>query len=114
MADQKLTNILADLVRENAARSSLPSFNQVQGLSAAILSGVDVQKPYDSGVASAKDPRGPSFVNRVLDILSRPLYGALTPVKHQLEENRGKDLKGAVAGSASLLSPITHLDEIWS
>jgi hypothetical protein len=114
VANQKLTEILADLVRQNAVTSTRPNFNQVQGLSSAILSGVDVQKPYDSGVAPAKDPRGPSFVNRVLDLLSRPLYGALTPVKHQLEENRDKGVGDQALSVARLLSPVANAKDVWA
>src|SRR5512138_2967705 len=116
MSDQNLTNILAGLVRQNAARGPLPNMNQVTGLSNAILSGIDIQKPYESGPQLHGDPRGPSFVNRILDIMSRPLYGVLTPAKKELEENVGKakqgDFLGAVKGSLDLLSPITHADDI--
>lgn len=117
MVDQKLTDILAQLVRNNAS-SSLPTMPQVTGVSNAILSGVGLQNPYKSTEATQKDPRGPSFVNRVLDVMSRPLYGVLNPAKEELEENIAKarqgDLAGAITGSANLLSPITQLDDIWA
>jgi hypothetical protein len=88
MGNQELTNILANLVRQNARNGPLPNMQQVTGLSQSILSAVPLQKPYESGVPNAKDPRGPSFVNRVLDIMSRPLYGVLTPIKHEIENDR--------------------------
>ena len=113
MADQKITDLLAELVRTNAARGPLPNFKQVSGLSNAILSNIPVQQPWQSGLNQHKDPKGPSVVNRVLDVLSRPLYGVLTPVKKELEENRNKDPKEALLSSLDLLSPVTHLDEIW-
>jgi hypothetical protein len=75
-SNQDLTNALAELVKANATRP--PNFQQVTGLSQSILSGVGLQKPYQStDQNNQKDPRGPSFVNRVLDIMSRPLYGTL-------------------------------------
>jgi hypothetical protein len=118
VADQKLTDLLADLVRTNAVSKPLPNMQQVAGLSQAILSSTPPQNPYKSNEeADRKDPRGPSFVNRVLDILSRPLYAVMNPVKEELEENRDKakqgDLLGALKGSADLLSPITQLDRMW-
>jgi hypothetical protein len=117
MTDQKLTDILANLVRANAARGPLPNMQQVTGLSQAILSRQPVQNPYNAAAQNNQpDPRGPSFVNRVLDVLSRPLYGVLNPVKHELEEHRAEaergDLSGLAKGALSLLSPITNLPEI--
>jgi len=89
MADQKLTKILAELVRNNAS-SSLPSFKQVSGLSNAILSGVGPQQAWDPGKQNnGKDPRGPSFVNRVLDLMSRPEYAILEHAQGAYD--RGKD-----------------------
>lgn len=117
MVDQKLTDILAGLVRQNAT-TRLPNFEQVNGLSQAILSQAGLQNPYKStDEMNRKDPRGPSVVNRVLDVMSRPLYAVLNPAKEQLEQNRAKaekgDLFGALAGSAELLSPITQLGAMW-
>ena len=83
-SNQDLTNILASLVRTNATRP--PDFQQVTGLSQSILSGVGLQKPYQSTESgNQKDPRGTSFVNRVLDIMSRPLYGVLNYGKGAIE-----------------------------
>ncbi len=116
MPTDELTNILASLVRENAARSPLPNFTQVSGLSNAILSGVNVQQPYDSGTKPHGDPRGPSVVNRVLDVLSRPLYGALNAVKGNLERNKDSSFSEAALSGARMLSPITNpemLSDIW-
>lgn len=114
MTDQKLTDILANLVRTNAARGPLPNFQQVAGLSNSILSGVPVQKPYNSGRVNQSDPRGPSVVNRILDIMSRPLYGVLTPLKHEFEENKGKSLSDQLLGGLDLASPILNLPDIAS
>lgn len=113
--NQELTDILAQLVRTNAM-SRKPNFQQVSGLSSAILSGVGVQKPYDSKAQSAKDPRGPSFVNRVLDIMSRPLYGTLNALKGSVERSEDKSLGGKALEGARMLSPITNpamLNDIW-
>ncbi len=118
MADQKLTEVLANLVRTNAQRGPLPNAQQVAGLSQSILSGVGLQNPYKSTEENnRKDPRGPSVVNRILDIMSRPLYTVLNPAKEEIQENIGKarqgDLGGALKGSADMLSPLTQLDRMW-
>lgn len=116
MADPELTRILAELVKTNASRQ-LPKMGEVTGLSKAILSNVGVQNPYKSGAVEQKDVRGPSVVNRVLDVMSRPLYSVLNPLKDEFEENKSKiesgDYMGAIKGGANLLSPITNLDSMW-
>jgi hypothetical protein len=117
MADQKLTDLLANLVKTNALNSRLPSTQQVSGLSQAILSGTSAPKPYQSNpVNNAADVRGPSFVNRVLDIMSRPLYGTLNTVKGEIERTKGQSLPEAALSSARVLSPITNPDmlgDLW-
>jgi hypothetical protein len=117
MADQELTRILADLARQRAVTRQ-PNMQQVTGLSQAILSGVGLQKPWSAQKQNnAKDVRGPSFVNRVLDIMSRPLYGTLNALKGEI--NRSEDLsfpQKALSG-ARMLSPITNPDmlgDIWA
>jgi hypothetical protein len=116
MADPKLTELLANMVRANAS-TRLPNMGQVSGLSQAILSRVPVQNPYKAEEIPSKDPRGPSLVNRVLDVLSRPLYTSLTPVKEELIENKEAiergDLKAALKGGLDLTSPITQMDRYW-
>lgn len=115
MADQELTNILANLVRTNATRQ-LPSFERVSGLSQAILSSSGLQEPYSTKPPDFKDPRGPSFVNRVIDVMSRPLYGVLNAVKGGIERNQGKSLPDQLIGGAKALSPISNpemLGDIW-
>lgn len=112
MADQKLTDILYALTKQNATNSSLPSFQTVQGLSNAILSSVPVQQPYNSGQINHKDPRGPSVVNRILDIMSRPLYGTLNAVKGNLERNQGKSTTEQLLSGLRALSPITNPKEL--
>ncbi len=116
MADQELTNILANLVRANRMTRQ-PSFKQVTGLSSAILSGVGPQKPYQAQeLKGSPDPRGPSFVNRVLDIMSRPLYAVDNALKGSLQRTQGKDAGGALLESARMLSPITNpdmLNDLW-
>jgi hypothetical protein len=85
MTDQKLTDILANLVRTQAVNRQ-PNFNQVAGLSASILSGIGPQKPWESGASgNHTDPRGPSVINRVLDIMSRPLYATLNLAKSTID-----------------------------
>jgi hypothetical protein len=83
VGDQKLTDILAQLVRTNAT-TRLPNMQQVSGLSNSILSSVGPQTPYQSE-PNKKKTGSPSFVNRALDIMSRPLYSVLTPIKHDFE-----------------------------
>ena len=90
MGNQQLTNILAELVKTNALRQ--PNFKQVTGLSQSILSGVGIQKPYQSAPQNnGKDPRGPSFINRILDVMSRPLYGVLNYGKGAIERIKETD-----------------------
>jgi hypothetical protein len=108
MADQELTNILAALARENAV-TRRPSFNQVSGLSQAIIAGAGLQTPYQSAQQTGSgDPRGPSFVNRVLDLMSRPLYGALNAVKGTLQRTKGQSLPSQMLEGARMLSPATN------
>ena len=122
MADQELTNLLASLVRANATRKLSSATGgptpQVSGLAQSILSRVPVQNPYKSVQEPLNDPRGPSVVNRVLDVLSRPLYGVMTPLKKELEENaeqiKSGDFLGAVRSGADLLSPISQAGNIWA
>lgn len=121
-SNQELTNTLAELVRLKATEQ-LPSFQQVSGLSQAILSGTGLQKPYDStGGTYGKDPRGPSFVNRVLDVMSRPLYASLGAVKGGWERvqkkggTTGDKLLNAGIEGARMLSPVTNPDmlgDMW-
>lgn len=117
MADQELTRVLAELVRANAGRR-LPNFKQVSGLSQAILSGVGLQKPYQSAAQNNQpSPNGPSFVNRVLDIMSRPLYGTLNAVKGSLERTQGDNPLDFAKENLRMLSPITNpqeLSDIWA
>lgn len=114
MADQQLTNLLAQMVRENASRQ-LPSFNQVTGLSQAILSSVGAQNPYQSTEQlNAKDPRGPSVVNRVLDVMSRPLYGVLNPLKEVIENNKDEEPRTALVQSyLDLANPMKTGPAVW-
>ncbi len=121
-SNQELTNTLAELVSLKASQQ-LPSFQQVSGLSQAILSGAGLQKPYDSqNTLNQKDPRGPSFVNRVLDVMSRPLYASLGAVKGGWERIQKKggspqeQLLNAGIEGARMLSPITNpemLGDMW-
>lgn len=116
MGDKELNRILAELVKTNAQRSTLPSFPEVAGLSQAILSSVPVQQPYTSAKNKKADSRGPSVVNRVLDIMSRPLYASLNSLKGTLERGKDKSIAGGVFEAARSLSPITNpemLDDLW-
>jgi hypothetical protein len=117
MADPKLTELLANMVRANAA-NRLPSMGQVSGLSQALIAGAGVQNPYKSEAENNQpDPRGPGLVSRVLDVMSRPLYATLNPVKEELIENKEAiergDFKEALKGGLDLTSPITQLDRYW-
>lgn len=111
MVDQKLTDILAGLVRQNATR--LPSMQRVTGLSDAILSSVGVQNPYQSNVAPAEDPRGPSVVNRVLDVMSRPLYTVLNPINEAFKEGRQNLDQGAANYVTSVAGELIDPENYW-
>jgi hypothetical protein len=116
MSNQDLTNILAQLVKHQAVTRQ-PNFQQVTGLSQAILSGAGLQKPYSANPQNnGKDPRGPSFVNRVLDVMSRPLYSTMNAVKGGLERTAGKSKQEGLLEIAQMVSPITNpemLDDLW-
>lgn len=116
MADQQLTNLLAEMVRTNARRGPLPNFNQVAGLSQSILSGVPVQNPYQANPQNNQaDPNGPSVINRILDIMSRPLYAVLNPIKHNVEEARNLDVQDALVNAYSnLINPTKLLPQMWA
>lgn len=116
MADQKLTDILYALTKANAQNSALASPQTVKGLSNAILSSVPLQQPYTTGKINHEDPRGPSVVNRILDIMSRPLYASLNALKGNLEEHKGEPLPEQLLGGLRLLSPATNpkeLHDLW-
>jgi hypothetical protein len=116
MSDQQLTNILAEMAR-NQALHRRPNLQQVTGLSQAILSGVGLQKPWNAQQdASKPDPRGPSFVNRILDLMSRPLYTVLNPATKFMEREKGKPLGELTKDYLRSTSPITNpqmLKDIW-
>lgn len=110
MGDPELTRILAELVKTQAVNRQ-PSFKQVSGLSQAILSGIGPQKPWDANAGNnAADVRGPSFVNRVLDIMSRPLYGMLEHAQGAYD--RGKD-DGVLGTLREGVNP-EGLKDIWA
>jgi hypothetical protein len=117
MANPNLNELLAEIVRTQATRRQ-PNFQQVSGLSQAILSGAGLQKPYEStNQLNQADPRGPSVVNRVLDIMSRPLYGAMNAIKGNLERTRGKTVEEGFLESAKMFAPITQPEifkDIWA
>jgi hypothetical protein len=120
MGNQDLTNLLADLVRTNATNRKA-NFEQVSGLSKAILAGTGLQKPYQSNLENnSKDPRGPSFVNRVLDVMSRPLYGTLNYMKGTMERT-AENSDGSMGGDLKELLKATSvgtntegLKDIWA
>lgn len=106
-SNDELTKTLANLVRMNALNRR-PNFNQVSGLSQAILAGAGLQKPWTTSKPQQGDPRGPSVVNRVLDLMSRPLYGVLNAAKGEMERTAGEPLGERILHSARALSPITN------
>jgi hypothetical protein len=112
MADQKLTDILFALAKANANNSALASPQTVKGLSNAILSSVPLQKPYTTGQINHADPRGPSVVNRILDLMSRPLYATLNAVKSTVEEHKGEPLPEQLLSGLRALSPATNPGEL--
>lgn len=114
MADQELTNILAELVKRNASGGfRTPS---TSGLSQSIIARAGLQEPYQSNPQNNQaDPRGPSVINRILDVMSRPLYGVLNPLKHQVEEARGLGTEGAIKNTLSnLADPGEIASQVWA
>lgn len=107
MADQELSRILGELVKRQALNR--PNFHQVTGLSQSILSGVGVVKPWQSGQqTNAADIRGPSFVNRVLDIMSRPMYGVENAVKGSIERAVQEHNPISALAAANDPGPVFH------
>ncbi len=117
MSNRELSNALANLVKANASRPQQAQFQDVTGLSQAILSGVGLQKPYQANPQNnAKDPRGPSVVNRVLDLMSRPLYTVLNPLKKRYERAKTESLEDQAIGAARMLLPIANpemMGDMW-
>jgi hypothetical protein len=116
MANQKLNDILAAMAKHNAANAPLPNFQTVKGLSDAILSSVPIQTPYSSGTVNTPDLRGPSVINRILDLFSRPMYGALNAFKGQMERDKDAPDSKKLFDAIRLMSPITNpseMHDIW-
>ncbi len=114
MSSSDLTKALADLVRANAARGPLPNFQQVKGLSDAILSQVPPQNPYQSSDQSSRqDVRGPSVINRILDVMSRPEYGVLNYAKGVLDRTKGQSLPERALNSTSFTNILPGLKDVW-
>jgi hypothetical protein len=89
MATKDLRALLAEIIRQQAGSGPLPSFNQNTLIANAVLS------PYvqaQGSVPTTEDIRGPSFVNRILDIASRPLYGVQNMAKTALEQGHRRNL----------------------
>lgn len=79
-----IRSVLAEIVRRQAATGPLPNAGQNQLMVNAIIS--PNTKAYSSDPVVQQDIRGPSVVNRIFDVLSRPLYGVMNPLKETLEE----------------------------
>lgn len=84
MADPELTRVLAELVKLQAQRGS-PQMST--GAGNAILSTTPVA-PLQTDPVSREDVRGPTPVMRVLDVMSRPLYGAANVIQGNIEQFR--------------------------
>ncbi len=122
MTDQKITDILATMVAQNAT-TRLPTFQRVSGISQALLANAGLQEPYSADPNKGKkDPRGPSFVNRVIDVMSRPLYASLNAVKGGWKRSQAKggdvsdQLGNAAIEGARMLSPLTNpemMNDLW-
>lgn len=113
MASNELTRILADLVRQQSMLGSKPNPQQVNVLSQSLLNQrVD---PYDSGRVLQEDLRGPSVINRILDIMSRPLYGVANVMKTRIENAdavRTGELTGRDIFNLTLRGPATDPKQI--
>lgn len=89
MTTRQIRDTLAELVRHQARLGPLPAPGQVNSIAQEILSlqprvGIPAFNKNDPSFQT-QDPRGPSAINRLIDVLSRPLYGVLNPIKEGLE-----------------------------
>lgn len=90
---KELRDTLAEIVRLQAQQGPLPSPVQNQSVAQSILGGNtrrDLPQAW-TGTVSGEDPRGPSPVMRVLDVMSRPLYGVANPTKEVVGQLSGQD-----------------------
>lgn len=89
MTTRQIRDTLAALVKQQAQLGPLPAPGQVNSIAQEILSlqprvGIPAFNKNDPAFQT-QDPRGPSPINRLIDVLSRPLYGVLNPIKEGLE-----------------------------
>lgn len=89
--DTRLRDLLAEMVRRNAATMPVSSGVNV----GQALLNPHVQ-PVGAANAVREDIRGPSVVNRILDVMSRPLYGVANVAKSGI-----RDLQAAASGDLS-------------
>jgi hypothetical protein len=84
--DKGLRDLLAEIVRQQAQRGPLPSAPQSYAMSQMVLN--PYVSPQTADDTLRKDIRGPSPVNRIIDVLSRPLYAVANPIKETVETIR--------------------------
>lgn len=114
MANGDIQRLLAELVKRQAATGPLAGAAQNTAVAKALLS--PATKPFSSdSTIYGDDPRGPSPVMRILDLLSRPLYGVANVAKARLTDlqNEGFSPESVVAASGRALSPITNIGDFW-
>jgi hypothetical protein len=99
---EEINEVLRELVKMQASHGPLPSASQNATISSAILSAPAVEK-YNFQLQEGADPRGPSPIMRVLDLLSRPLYAVANPIKTTLEAPHVQDLLQGRASFAETL-----------
>lgn len=95
---RELRNTLAELVRQTAS-ADFPTPQQTNPVAREILSIKPGLNPINREAIKTEDPRGPSWLNRTIDVLSRPLYAVTNPLEATYE--RGQ------------LSPREFLGEAW-
>ena len=97
----EIRRLLADLVKNNAATGPLPSSQQSLAMGRSVLN--PVIKPYITEPQGTEDIRGPSPLNRIIDVLSRPLYTAANPfnemAKIGIEGIKQRDTPGELASN---------------
>lgn len=86
MANQQLTNTLAELVRSYAQQGPLPTPTGRSAVAREILNFRPGLQPINKEVVKTEDPRGPSAINRFIDVLSRPLYGITNPIERAVQQ----------------------------
>lgn len=112
MARGDLNQLLAEIVRLQAAQGPLPSYQQSTAVAGAALA--PYAEPRITEPLPKKDVRGPALVSRILDIASRPLYSVAEPFREAVVEAKEAGASNiAEFATAAPRAPGDVLGDIW-